>query len=159
MTSQKDKARQFATLHKPGEPLIRFNAWDPGGAMVWEEAGARAIATGSWSVAAAFGFEDGEKLPRELALANLERIVSAVSLPVTVDLEGGYGRAPAEVAETASRAIGAGAIGCNLEDQVVGGRSEEHTSELQSLMRISYAVFCLKKKNKLKLQKCQVSRT
>src|SRR3546814_13906648 len=100
MTSQKDKARQFATLHKPGEPLILFNAWDPGSAKVVEEAGARAIATGSWSVAAAFGFEDGEKLPRELALANLERIVSAVSLPVTVDLEGGYGRAPAEVAET-----------------------------------------------------------
>src|SRR3546814_253835 len=145
MTSQKDKARQFATLHKPGEPLILFNAWDPGSAKVVEEAGARAIATGSWSVAAAFGFEDGEKLPRELALANLERIVSAVSLPVTVDLEGGYGRAPAEVAETASRAIGAGAIGCNLEDQVVGGdglfaRSEEHTSELQSIMRTSYAV-------------------
>ena len=85
------------------------------------EAGAQAIATGSWSVAAAFGFDDGEALPFELALANLERIVAAVSLPVTVDLEGGYGRTPAEVAETATRAIGAGAIGCNFEDQVVGG--------------------------------------
>src|SRR3546814_19438173 len=93
MTSQKDKARQFATLHKPGEPLILFNAWDPGSAKVVEEAGARVIATGSWSVAAAFGFEAGEKLPRGLALANLERLVSDVSLPVTVDMAGGYWRA------------------------------------------------------------------
>src|SRR3546814_7510473 len=94
-----EKARLFASLHKSGAPLILFNAWDPGSAKVVAESGAKAVATGSWSVAAAFGFEDGEKLPRELAIANLERIVSAVSLPVTVDLEGGYGRAPAEVAE------------------------------------------------------------
>src|SRR3546814_20388839 len=117
MPSKINKTRQFATHHKPGDPLILSNAWYPGNAKVVEEAGARAIATGSWSVAAAFGFEDGEKLPRELALANLERVVSAVSLPVTVDLAGGYGRAPAEVAETASRDLGAGAIGCTLEDR------------------------------------------
>ncbi len=121
MTSQNDKARLFASLHKPGDPLVLFNAWDAGSAKVVAEAGALAIATGSWPVAAAFGFDDGEALPFELALANLERIVAAVSLPVTVDLEGGYGRTPAEVAETASRAIGAGAIGCNFEDQIVGG--------------------------------------
>src|SRR3546814_21186695 len=87
MTSQKDKARQFATLHKPGEPLIPFNAWDPGSAKVVEEAGARAIATGSWSVAAAFGLEDGEKLPRELPLATLERVAPTVAAPVTGDRE------------------------------------------------------------------------
>jgi 2-methylisocitrate lyase-like PEP mutase family enzyme len=118
---QNEKARLFTELHKPGEPLILFNAWDPGSAKVIADAGAPAIATGSWSVAAAFGFEDGETLPFDLAMGNLERIVSAVELPVTVDLEGGYGRAPADVAATARRAIAAGAIGCNLEDQMVGG--------------------------------------
>lgn len=139
MTSQKEKARLFISLHKPGEPLILFNAWDPGSAKVVAEAGAQAIATGSWSVAAAFGFDDGEALPFDLALANLKRIAAAVSLPVTVDLEGGYGRTPAEVAETASRAIEAGAIGCNLEDQVVGGDGlyaiDDHCERLEAVRK------------------------
>jgi 2-methylisocitrate lyase-like PEP mutase family enzyme len=116
-----EKARLFASLHKPGTPLILFNAWDPGSAKVIAENGAKAIATGSWSVAAAFGFEDGEKLPREVAIANLERIVAAVDLPVTIDLEGGYGAAPADVAASVALAAAAGAVGCNFEDQIVGG--------------------------------------
>ncbi|CAA9526834.1 MAG: Carboxyvinyl-carboxyphosphonate phosphorylmutase, partial [uncultured Sphingomonadaceae bacterium] len=73
----------------PGDPLILFNAWDAGSAQAVAAAGAKAIATGSWSVAAANGYDDGEGLPRELAIANLQRIVRAVELPVTIDLEGG----------------------------------------------------------------------
>ena len=101
---QSEKARIFASLHRPGTPLILFNAWDPGSARAVADAGAKAVATGSWSVAAAFGFEDGEKLPLDLAIDNLKRITAAVALPVTIDLEGGYGLAPAEVGATASAA-------------------------------------------------------
>ena len=88
--SQSDKARAFAALHVPGDPVILYNAWDAGSAKAVAEAGARAIATGSASVAAAHGFSDAEALPLELALANAERIVAAVELPVTIDFEGGY---------------------------------------------------------------------
>lgn len=121
MKMEIEKARLFAGLHKPGAPLILFNAWDPGSAKVVAENGAKAIATGSWSVAAAFGFADGEKLPRDIAIANLERIVAAVDLPVTIDLEGGYGAAPEDVAASVRLATAAGAVGCNFEDQIVGG--------------------------------------
>ncbi len=122
MASQLERARAFEALHVPGAPLVLFNAWDAGSAVVVANSGAKAIATGSWSVAMAHGCADGEDLPLDLALANLERIVGAVDLPVTVDLEGGYGVEPAVVAATLTRALGAGAIGCNFEDQIVGAR-------------------------------------
>jgi 2-methylisocitrate lyase-like PEP mutase family enzyme len=121
MPPQSDRAATFASLHRPGEPLILFNAWDPGSARTIADSGASAIATGSWSVAAAFGFEDGEALPLSLAIDNLARIAAAVDLPVTVDLEGGYGDTPEAVAAAAAQAIAAGAVGCNFEDRKVGG--------------------------------------
>ena len=113
---QTEHARRFRELHRAGDPLVLFNAWDAGSARSIAGAGAAAIATGSWSVAAAHGLEDGEKLPRDLALANLARIVAATALPVSVDLESGYGQSPASVADCVAAAIAAGAIGCNLED-------------------------------------------
>lgn len=115
------KARAFAALHVPGRPLELFNIWDAGSAKVVAEAGAPALATGSWSVAAAHGLPDAEALSFDLALANLARIVAAVDLPVTLDFEGGYAAAPAEIAANATRAADAGAVGFNFEDQVVGG--------------------------------------
>lgn len=121
MTDQIARARTFAELHVPGKPLILFNIWDAGSARAVADAGARAIGTGSWSVAAANGFADGEQMPRELAIDNARRIAAAVQLPVSIDLEGGYGREPARVAETVRLAWEAGAVGCNLEDGVVGG--------------------------------------
>lgn len=120
MTTQKQKADTFRDLHIKGEPLILFNIWDPGSAKVIEEAGAKAIATGSWSVAAANGFADGQDLPFDVAIANLERIVRTVDLPVTIDLEGGYATDNAELRENIKRVIGAGAVGINFEDQVIG---------------------------------------
>lgn len=116
MTDQTHKAEQFQALHIPGKPLILFNIWDPGSAKAVAAAGAPALATGSWSVANANGFADGEDLPLSTAIDNLRRIVKATDLPVTVDLESGYGETPAKVGETVSQAIEAGAIGCNLED-------------------------------------------
>jgi len=124
------KAEQFHALHVPGRPLVLFNAWDAGSAKAVAAGGASAIATGSWSVAAANGYADGEKMPFDFALANLARIVGAVDLPVTIDLESGYGKLPDEVAATALRAIQAGAIGCNLEDSYPDDGSLRPTEEM-----------------------------
>jgi 2-methylisocitrate lyase-like PEP mutase family enzyme len=115
------KFQRFAELHKPGDPLILFNVWDAGSAKAVAAAGAAAIATGSWSVAAAQGFADGEALPLELALTNAERIVRAVDLPVTIDFEGAYASDPESVGINAGRLAATGAIGCNFEDRLVAG--------------------------------------
>lgn len=121
MTYDVAKARALAALHVPGRPLVLFNAWDPGSARAVADAGAVAVATGSASVAFAFGFEDGEKLPIDLAIDNARRIVEAVPhLPVTIDFEGGYAASPAEIAANVARVQDAGAVGINLEDQIVG---------------------------------------
>ena len=120
MTTQAERATTFRSLHVAGDPVVLFNVWDAGSAKAVARAGARAIATGSWSVAAAHGYDDGEKLPFDLVLANLRRIVAAVDLPVTIDLESGYGRGPEAVGDAAARAIASGAIGFNLEDRVIG---------------------------------------
>ena len=116
-----DKAGIFARLHQPGDPVILYNAWDTGSARAVVRAGAKAVATGSWSVAAAWGYEDGEQLPLELVLTNATRIADAVSQPVTIDFEGGYAVKPDEVAANMARLALTGVVGCNLEDQVVGG--------------------------------------
>ena len=100
--------------------MVLFNIWDAGTARAAARAGVKAIATGSWSVAAAHGHEDGEQLPFALALANLERIVVAVELPVSVDLESGYGATSRAVAEAVAAVLRAGAVGFNLEDQISG---------------------------------------
>ncbi|NRA88552.1 MAG: isocitrate lyase/phosphoenolpyruvate mutase family protein [Rhizobiales bacterium] len=113
-------AQQFKNLHIKGNPVILFNIWDAGTAKIVEKSGAKAIATGSAPVAYANGFADGEVMPLDLVIANIKRICLATNLPLTVDLEGGYGADVNIVAETVSRAIEAGAIGFNFEDQIVG---------------------------------------
>jgi 2-methylisocitrate lyase-like PEP mutase family enzyme len=116
MTTQVQKAKRFRNLHVPGEPLVLFNIWDPGSAKAVAETGAKALATSSWAVSEASGYSDGEHTPLIFAIDNLRRITEAVDLPVTVDLESGYGDTPKKVGETVALAIKAGAIGCNLED-------------------------------------------
>lgn len=111
-----DKVTQFRSLHNAGSPLILFNVWDVGSTLAVAKAGAAAIATGSWSIAAAQGFADGEKMPRSLIMEIARRIAGATDLPTTVDLESGFGDDPEAVAETVRLSIAAGAIGCNLED-------------------------------------------
>lgn len=129
--TQADKARLLTSLHRPGDPLILYNAWDAGSARTVAEAGAKAIATGSASVAAAHGCHDAEALPLELALANAARVVEAVELPVTIDFEGAYAVAPDAVAANMARLARTGAVGCNFEDQVIGGEGL-HAVEAQA---------------------------
>ncbi|SCW64185.1 2-Methylisocitrate lyase, PEP mutase family [Paenibacillus tianmuensis] len=121
MNKQLEQAQIFHDLHRSGNPLILVNAWDAGSARVVQEAGARAIATGSWSVAAAHGYDDGEKLPFDLVLSNLQRIRNSVDVPITIDIEGGYGRSPEIVKENVIKIIDCGAVGINLEDQWMDG--------------------------------------
>lgn len=120
----------FAALHVPGDPVILYNIWDVGSALAVVKAGVKALATGSHPVADANGWPDGQKVPIEFALANAKRIIDAVELPLTVDFEGGYAIEPEEVADNVSRLAGTGTVGCNFEDQVIGGEGL-HPLDLQ----------------------------
>lgn len=116
-TESTHAARTFRDLHStPGRPLLLANAWDAASARVIEAAGASAIATTSAGIAWSLGRPDGNALTRAESLAVVARISAAVSVPVTADLEGGYGHTPSEVGETVRAAIDAGVVGINLED-------------------------------------------
>ncbi|HET7463459.1 MAG TPA: isocitrate lyase/phosphoenolpyruvate mutase family protein [Longimicrobium sp.] len=109
-------ATELLRLHHQGEPLLVMNAWDPASARLVQELGFRCVATTSGGVAAAHGYDDGENTPRDLVIAAIERIARVTDLPLTADLEAGFGATPADVAETVRRALEAGAVGFNLED-------------------------------------------
>jgi 2-methylisocitrate lyase-like PEP mutase family enzyme len=111
----------FAALHVPGDPVVLYNIWDAGSARAVAAAGARAVATGSHPVGDASGFGDGEKVPLDYVLDNARRIAQAVELPLTVDFEGAYSAEPEIGAANLVRLKETGAVGCNFEDQVVGG--------------------------------------
>ena len=136
MTDQTHKAEHFRSLHVPGKPLLLFNIWDAGSAKAVAAAGAKAIATSSWSVANANGFSDGEQIPLALAMENLRRIVGATDLPVTIDLESGFGDTSEVVGETIGLAIDAGAVGCNLEDSFpANGKLRETVDQADRIRR------------------------
>ena len=114
------KIAAFKALHVPGDPLMLFNIWDAGSAKAVAGAGAQAIATGSFGVAEAQGFADGETFGLEDALTNLRRILGVTELPVTLDMESGYGSTAEEVGHSVAAARTAGAAGINLEDRMPG---------------------------------------
>jgi 2-methylisocitrate lyase-like PEP mutase family enzyme len=117
---QLEQATALRALHVPGDPLVLVNVWDAGSARVVAEAGAPALATSSWSVARARGWDDGEQTPLDEVVALVRTLTSTFALPVTVDLESGYGAAPEAVRTTVGRAVEAGAAGFNLEDSRPG---------------------------------------
>ena len=119
----------FAGLHDPTAPLVLYNVWDAGSAMAVAEAGARALATGSLSVAGAQGYEDGEELPFECLLRTTAQIARRVDLPLTVDVETGYGDTAADVEDNARAVREAGAVGCNLEDRIIATSALRDTAE------------------------------
>ena len=115
------KFERFAALHVPGDPFVLYNIWDVGSALAVERAGAKALATGSHPIADAQGWPDGQQVPLNFALANAKRIVDASELPLTVDFESAYSDDPAHGAANVVRLAATGAVGCNFEDQVIGG--------------------------------------
>src|SRR5262245_30683818 len=106
-------AAALRALHRPGEPLVLPNVWDAGSARTVEAAGFGAVATSSGAVAESLGYADGEAAPVDEMLDAVARIARAVSVPVTADMERGYGLPPAELVE---RLAATGAVGMNLED-------------------------------------------
>jgi len=115
-----DRVKIFGDLHVPGDPLILVNIWDAGSARAVAAAGAKALATGSYGVAGAQGIADGEKFSLDDAITNLENIVAVADLPISIDLEAGYGDDPAAVRRSVQRARDAGASGINMEDRMPG---------------------------------------
>lgn len=125
-TTNNHKTALFRSLHEAHQPLRLSNAWDVASAMIAEAAGAQAVATTSAGVAWSLGLPDGNKLDRERAVAAVARIVKAVEVPVTADIEGGYADSSEGVSETVTDVLKAGAVGINIED---GNSVPEHFIE------------------------------
>jgi 2-methylisocitrate lyase-like PEP mutase family enzyme len=113
---QRDKAETFRKMHQGPEVLVLPNAWDAAGARVLEDAGFQAIATTSAGIACSLGYPDGQRISREEMAGAVARIVRAVSVPVTADMEGGYGSTEEAATATARSVVETGAIGFNFED-------------------------------------------
>jgi len=126
--SQAENANRFLALHQGPKILVLANVWDVASARIVERAGFRAIATSSAAIANSLGYPDGQHISRAEMLAVVKRIAAKVSLPVSADLEAGYGDEAEEMAETARALIEAGAVGLNLEDGI-------HEAELIPLER------------------------
>jgi len=113
---QKKKAKAFLALHSGGTPLLLPNVWDVASARIVEEAGFPALATSSAGVAFALGYPDGQKIHKDQMMAGVARIAQAVKVPVSADVESGYGNDPEAVSRMARAIIMGGAIALNLED-------------------------------------------
>ena len=132
MTHSNQKANALLALHGHGELLVLPNVWNPIGARILQARGAKAIATASAAISASLGYHDGEKIKRATLLDLITRIASAVDLPVTADIEAGYGESVAELEETISAVLDAGVVGINIEDSLEEGatlRSVKEQSE------------------------------
>jgi 2-methylisocitrate lyase-like PEP mutase family enzyme len=129
MDSQTNKAIQFRQLHRGPGVLILPNAWDVASARMFEDAGIPAIATTSAGIAFSLGYPDGQRIPREEMMARIARITRAVNVPVTADVESGYGATPEDAARTTRELIEMGVAGMNLEDAT--GRSDQPLSSLE----------------------------
>ena len=121
MTALEDKARRFSDMHAAPGIIVLPNAWDIGSAVIMADAGFPAIATTSAGIAFAQGLPDGERISKEKMLEVAAAIAASVPVPVTADLEAGYGPKPEHVAKTVKEAIDAGLAGCNIEDAMSRG--------------------------------------
>lgn len=119
--TQVEKMRAFKALHVTGQPLVLMNVWDAGTAKTVGETAAKALATGSFSLTGALGFEDGEQCPRALVLGALKLICDATDKPVSHDCERGYGDTPEAVGDYIAAVVAAGAVGVNIEDSLADG--------------------------------------
>lgn len=135
--TQQQHAEMFRGLHKKGDPLVLFNAWDVATAKAIAKT-FPAVATSSAAVASALGFLDGEDVPFDMVTGLVSRITASVSVPVSIDLEAGYGDTPDAVAESAAKILEAGAVGINIEDGLSRGKRqlvslEQHAAKLKAV--------------------------
>ena len=135
--TQQQYAETFHGLHRKGDPLVLFNAWDVATAKAIAKT-APAVATSSGAVASALGYADGEDAPFDMVTGLVSRITAAVSVPVSIDLEAGYGDTPDAAAKSAIKILKAGAIGINIEDGLSGGKRqlvspEQHAAKIKAV--------------------------
>jgi 2-methylisocitrate lyase-like PEP mutase family enzyme len=133
------QGRVFAGLHRRGEPFVLPNAWDVASAVLLADAGFAAIGTTSMGVNAAAGQIDGQGTGRACTMALAAAIAPRVSVPVTVDFEGGFSDDPAEVAELATELAGLGVAGINLEDASAGGSLRDPAAQARIIEAIRTA--------------------
>lgn len=129
--TQQQYAETFHGLHKKGDPLVLFNAWDAATAKAIAKA-FPAVATSSGAVASALGYADGEDVPFDMVTGLVSRMTAAVPIPVSIDLEAGYGDTPEAAAKSVAEILKAGAIGINIEDGLFGGKRELVSPELHA---------------------------
>jgi 2-methylisocitrate lyase-like PEP mutase family enzyme len=116
MSPRPDSARLFHDLHRGPDLLILANAWDAGSARLIESLGAKAVATTSAGFAWGLGYPDGDAVPLAELVHGIRLIARAIQVPLSVDMESGFGRAPADVGAAMTQIAEAGAVGCNIED-------------------------------------------
>src|SRR5579863_592899 len=136
MPSQKEKAERLLELHQGPEVLVLANVWDVASARIVEQAGFPAIATSSAAVANSLGYPDGERIPRAEMLAVVKRIAAKVAVPVSADLEAGFGDRPEDAELTARGLIAAGAVGLNLEDGIDESALVDVSAHVEKIRRI-----------------------
>jgi 2-methylisocitrate lyase-like PEP mutase family enzyme len=119
----KRRAQTLLSLHSNGKLLILPNVWDPIGARILEAKGYPAVATASAAVSASLGYEDGEQIKRLTLIDVLSRIARSVDIPVTADIESGYGKALAQLEDTIEKVIDSGVVGINIEDSIKEGEA------------------------------------
>lgn len=115
-------------FHIPGDPLVLVNIWDAGSAAAVAKSGASVIATGSWAVACAQGFDDGQQMPFDRFIDTTTQIINAVPQPVTIDFEGGFADSNDALKSNIKTLVATGASGLNFEDRVIGGEGLHDTA-------------------------------
>jgi len=140
MKSQAEKAEEFRALHDRRDVLVLPNAWDVPSARVFEDEGFPAVATSSAGMMVSLGYPDGEEIPREEFVAAVLRISRALSVPLSVDVVGGFGDTPEGVARSVKAVLKAGAVGINIEDFVHSLKKllpvEKQEARLRALIRL-----------------------
>lgn len=121
LRSQNDRAEQLLSLHSNGEMLVLPNVWNPIGARILAKKGYPAVATASAAIAASLGYQDGEKIKRSTLIDIIGGIARSVDVPVTADIETGYGESLSDLEATLEQVIESGVVGINLEDGQEGG--------------------------------------
>jgi 2-methylisocitrate lyase-like PEP mutase family enzyme len=142
MATLQEKAEALRRLHAGPRVLVLANAWDVASARLVEEVGFPAIASSSAGVAFALGYPDGQRISRAEMLDMVRRIARAVRVPVSADVEAGYGTTPEAAAETARGVIAAGAVGMNLEDTGPDGKLlplESHAERVRAARKAAEA--------------------
>lgn len=135
--TQQQHAETFHGLHRKGDTLVLFNAWDVATAKAIAKA-SPAVATSSAAVASSLGYADGENAPFDMVTGLVSRMTASVSVPVSIDLEAGYGDTPDAAAKSAAEIVKAGAIGINIEDGLSGGKRqlvnpEQHAAKIKAV--------------------------